>query len=123
MIATIVGATGPIGSFLTQRLLADAAITEVIAISRRPAHGSCQDDREMVAGLSELPLTAVRRSCDARPALGMGHQPQSDRPMRDRAYTPGCVRSRTGTSDRPSGADRPGEPERLSSPRAGIVAR
>jgi len=56
MKAIIVGGTGLTGSFLVRRLLDDAAITEVVSVSRRPLSISNAKLTEvLVADLAELP--------------------------------------------------------------------
>jgi uncharacterized protein YbjT (DUF2867 family) len=56
MIATLIGGTGLTGSSLVRKLLADAAITRVISVSRRSLSVSNPKLREvLVADLAELP--------------------------------------------------------------------
>ena len=61
MTATIIGGTGLTGSFLVGRLLADAAITRVISVSRKPLNLSNAKLSEVLMGdLAELPSNASK---------------------------------------------------------------
>jgi uncharacterized protein YbjT (DUF2867 family) len=56
MIATLIGSTGLIGSFLVRKLLADSAITKVISISRKSLEISNPKLAEvLISDLAELP--------------------------------------------------------------------
>src|ERR1700730_18577588 len=56
MIATLIGSTGLTGSFLTQQLLADSAITKVISVSRKALKISNAKLTEvLISDLAELP--------------------------------------------------------------------
>jgi uncharacterized protein YbjT (DUF2867 family) len=56
MIATLIGSTGLTGSFLVRQLLADAAITKVISVSRRPLNISNSKLTEvLISDLEDLP--------------------------------------------------------------------
>jgi uncharacterized protein YbjT (DUF2867 family) len=56
MTATIIGGTGLTGSFLVGRLLADAAITRVISVSRKLLNlSNAKLSEVLVADLAELP--------------------------------------------------------------------
>jgi uncharacterized protein YbjT (DUF2867 family) len=59
MIATIIGSTGLTGSFLVRKLLADAAGTKVISISRRPLEiPNAKLTDLLLSDLAELPSVA-----------------------------------------------------------------
>jgi len=59
MIATIIGSTGLTGSFLVQQLLADAAITKVISVSRRASGVTHAKLTEvLISDLAKLPAVA-----------------------------------------------------------------
>jgi len=59
MIATLIGSTGLTGSFLVRQLLADAAITTVISVSRKSLSLSNAKLTEiLVSDLAELPSNA-----------------------------------------------------------------
>jgi uncharacterized protein YbjT (DUF2867 family) len=59
MIATLIGSTGLTGSFLIRQLLADAAITTVISVSRKSLSLSNAKLTEiLVSDLAELPSNA-----------------------------------------------------------------
>ena len=61
MIATLIGSTGLTGSFLTQQLLADSAITKVISVSRKALKISNAKLTEvLISDLAELPSIDMR---------------------------------------------------------------
>lgn len=61
MIATLIGSTGLMGSFLARQLLADSAITQVISISRKSLKLSNAKLTEvLVSDLAELPSIESR---------------------------------------------------------------
>lgn len=61
MIATLIGSTGLTGSLLLQQLLADPAITQVIAVSRKPLDlSNVKLTQVLVADLAQLPAVQAR---------------------------------------------------------------
>ncbi len=61
MIATLIGSTGLTGSLLLQQLLADPAITQVIAVSRKPLNlSNARLTEVLVTDLAQLPAVQAR---------------------------------------------------------------
>ena len=61
MIATLIGSTGLTGSVLLQQLLADTAISQVIAVSRKPLNlSNARLTEVLVTDLAQLPAVQAR---------------------------------------------------------------